>query len=418
MEDLYLGAWNLLPNSDDPYYRGPRLSIEVSLRLDTDFGVGRNESSSTADLYYVPGLMPMQVEAMIAYVDARGLWSDTLDVRAGRQVRVDTLGFFAFDGVETRFHFPGGIGFDTYFGYEVRGGQALGYNQLELDGTDNGGRHGMESDRYPDRTEPSPRPAIGIVLSLNPWSWLDAGVSFRAVGLSMPLADERVGGRIGLGGEPVRAEGRVVWSPLVDTLSEADAELAVTPWDPVVFSVDYHYFKPVFEGDSIFNVFDLSSQNDLGGRIAVRMSERLTSAVWGFTRLADGSAGLDGESSDSLVSGAGGGLGGNYRTPVRELSARVSLLQEWGESRIGGEIGGGQAVLTGNRLWLRIRCSVWHIDDSFSEYLSGNLAGYILSARLRLSKGAHLLGEFEHYVGSGRDQRFTALALLQLDLWR
>ena len=127
---------------------------------------------------------------------------------------------------------------------------------------------------------------------------------------------------------------------------------------------------------------------------------------------------MDGESEDSAVAGAGGGLGGNYRTANRELSLRVSLLREWGESRYGGEIGGGQAVLPGRRLWLRIRCSVWHIDDAFSEYLSGNLGGYVLSARFRIADGAHVLGEFEHYLGSDRGQRFYALALLQLDLWR
>ncbi|MCP4599607.1 MAG: hypothetical protein GY847_03550 [Proteobacteria bacterium] len=418
VEDLRLGAWNLIPGSDQPYYRGPRLSIELALLLDTDFAVGTKESSSSSELNYVPGLTPIQMDITQAHLHARGLWNDTLDVRAGRQIRMDTLGFFAFDGVETRLHLPIGLGLDTYLGYEVRGGQILGYDALELDGTDNGGRHDMEADRYPDRTEPASRLAIGTELSFSPWHWFDTAVSFRAVGLSEPLADEQIGGRFGLGDKPVRADGRIIWSPLADLVSEVDAEIAVTPWNPIVVSIDYHLFRPVFEGDSIFNVFDLSSQNDLGGRVDVRFNQKLIGAVWGFIRLADQSAGIDGEASDALAAGAGGGLGANYRTPVRELSARVSLHTEWGESRIGGEIGGGQALFPGQRLWLRFRSSVWYIEDAFSEFLSGNLAGYVLSANFRIADGAHLLGEFEHYVGSGQDQRFIALALLQLDLWR
>ncbi len=418
IEDLHLGAWNLLPGSGDPYYRGPRLSIEIGLRLDTDFGVGKYESSPSSDLYYIPGLTPIQVDAMIAHLDARGLWNDTLDVRAGRQIRVDTLSFFAFDGVEARLHLPIGINLDTYLGYEVRGGQILGYDALELDGTDSGGRHGMESDRYPDRKEPKSRLAMGTELAVSPWRWLDTAVSFRAVGLGQPVADTRLGGRVFAGGEPVRGDVRLVWSPLVDIISEIDSEIAVTPWHPLVISIDYHLYRPLFESDSIFNVFDLSPQNDLGGRVEVRINDSLASAVWGFARLADGSAGLDGEADKALVAGVGGGFGGNYRTPTKEISARVSLLREWGESRIGGEIGGRKAVFSDRRLWLGVRCSMWHIDDAFSEYLSGNLGGYVFSARFRIADGAHLLGEFEHYLGTDRGQRFYALALLQLDLWR
>jgi hypothetical protein len=418
VEDLYLGAWNLLPGSGDPYYRGPRFSLEVSLRLDTDFGVGRYESRPSSESSFAPGVTPVQMDAVIAYMDARGLWRGALDLRAGRQIRLDTLGFFAFDGFETRLHVPIGAELDTYFGYEVRGGQVLGYDSFELDGTDSGGRHGMEEDRYPDRTEPKPRLAIGAELSVNPWSWLDAAVGFRAVGLSQPLADERVGGRMTLGAKPVWADAGIVWSPLVRRMNEVNARLTAAPWDRVALALDYNLYRPVFEGDSIFNVFDLSDQNDVCGRVDVRFDERISSAAWGCARLADESAGLSGDASDEMVAGAVGGVGGNYRTPLNELSARFSMVQEWGENRVGGEIGMGRGFFRGQRLWLRLRFSVWHIDDMFSEYFSGNLGGYVVSARFRIADGAYLLGEFEHYAGNERDQRFFVLALLQLDLWR
>ncbi|MDJ0764215.1 MAG: hypothetical protein QNJ97_14630 [Myxococcota bacterium] len=418
VEDLHLAAWHLVPGSADPYYRGPRLSIDLAMRLNTDFGIGKKESRPSQILHYVPGLTPVDVEMLVANLNIQGLWRDTLDLRLGRQIRIDTLGFTAFDGVEARFRLPLGIDVDTYVGYEVRGGHTLGFDALELDGTDTGGRHEMEADRYPDRTDPKPRLVIGAEVSFHPWSWLDAAIDYRAFDLLDTVSDERIGGRLGVGTDSIRIDARAVGSTLLMALSEVDAEFAFTPFSAVGFFIDYHLYRPVFEADSIFNVFDLAAQNDLGSRVELRLTEQLSTAVWAFVRLSDNSAGIDGNASDALLSGAGGGIGGRYKTGTRELSARVSILQEWGERRIGGEIGMGRGFFRSQRLWLRFRGSVWHIDDAFSELLAGNLAGYVFSARLRISEGAHLLGEFEHYVGSERDQRFVALMLLQLDLWR
>ncbi len=418
VEDLNLAAWNLMPGSEDPYYKGPRLYIDVALRLDTDLGVTRDESTASDAHGYVAGLSPVNLEAMVANVNIVGLWNNALDIRFGRQIRIDTLGFFAFDGLETRLHLPMGIGMDVFAGYEVRGGHALGFDTLELDGTDSGGRHDMEPGLYPDRTEPVARLAVGTELSISPWRWLDAGVNFRAVGLTGPIADERLGGRVSIGAEPVHGEARAVWCPVVGDMCEVDAEVAARIFKPVTVYLEYHLFRPVFEADSIFNVFDFARQNDVGGRVQVRLGKNFSSAAWGFARLSDGSAGLGGEQDDSLVSGAGGGLGANYRTSVFELSARGSAVKEWGEQQVGAEVGIGRGFFRGERLWLRARGSVWHIDDQFSERLSGNVAGYVLSTRFRLSHRAHVLGEFEQYAGGGRDARYRLLALLQLDLWR
>jgi len=430
VEDLHLAAWNLLADEADPYYQGPRLSIELGLRLDTDFAVGPGERDPDDHAAYVPGVKPLQADVMFAYLDARGFWDGSLDVRAGRQIRLDTLGYFAFDGAELVLYLPIGLSLSTFLGYEVRGGDLLGYDQLELDGVDSGGRDDeLDADRYGDRVDPEPRLAVGTELSLTPVSWIDAGFSVRAVGLSQPLADQRLGGRLALGTRPVRAFGRVVWSPMLDRrddlgeafveqtlVSEADAELEVTPHDVISVLAEYHLYRPTFEADSIFNVFNLTPQNDLGGRVVTRFGAFGVSA-WGFTRLADGSAGLAGDESDSWVSGAGGGLGGNYRTATNRLSARLSGLREWGETRVGVELGGGHGFLQ-NRLWAGLRGSYWHIADGFSEQLSGDVVGYVATARFRITEGAEVLGEFENYFGGGREPRFVALGILQLELWR
>jgi len=430
VEDLHLAAWNLLTDEADPYYQGPRLSIELGLRLDTDFAVGPDERNPDAHTAYVPGLRPMQMDVMFAYVDARGFWDGSLDARAGRQIRLDTLGYFAFDGIELVVYMPIGLSVSTFFGYEVRGGDMLGYDQLELDGVDTGGRDdALDADRLGDREDPEPRLAVGTEISIAPIRWFDLGFSVRAVGLSQPLADQRLGGRLTLGARPVRAFGRVVWSPMLDRqddlgqafveqtlVSEADAELEVTPHDVISVVAEYHLYRPTFEADSIFNVFNLTPQNDLGGRVATRFGP-FGATAWGFARLADESAGLAGDETDSWLSGAGGGLGSIYRTTSNRLAARVSGLQEWGETRIGVDIGGGHGFLNG-RLWTGLRGSYWHIADGFSEQLSGDVIGYVASARFRLTEGAEVIGEFENHYGGGREPRFVVLGILQLELWR
>jgi len=430
VEDLHLAAWNLLPGSDDPYYEGPRLSIELAVRMDTDFAVGATESDPDIERSYVPGLTPLRVAVMLGFAEARGLWGGSLDLRGGRQVRFDTIGLLGLDGIEARVHLPDGLLIAVYWGYEIRGGDLLGYDQLELDGVDSGGRHDMAADRYADRVDPEPRMVVGAEASWIPRRWLDVGAVFRSVGLSEPLADQRFGGRVGLGDRPIRGEARVVWSPMLDrrddageafaegtVVREADVDLSVAPHEAVDVRAEYRLYRPTFEADSIFNVFDLAPQNDLGLRVAARFGGSVSTAAWGFARLADGSGGLSGRDDASWLSGVGGGLGGNYWASSQRLSARVSWVREWGEDRVGAEIGGAQGFLS-ERLWVGLRASCWHIDDHFSERLSGNVIGYVLSVRFRVAQGARVLGELENYWGAGRVPRFVVMAMLQLDLWR
>ena len=292
------------------------------------------------------------------------------------------------------------------------------------------GRHGLEAERYPSRIDPEPRLAFGTEVGFSPRRWLDAAAAVRVVGLSQEVADQRIGGRIDAGRGPVRAHLRMVWSPLLDrqddfdeaaaegtAVSEADAELSITPVDPLTVTAEYHLYRPIFEADSIFNVFDLTPRRDVGGRLNVAVTRTASLAAWGFARLADESAGVGGGAQDELLAGAGGGVGATHRTVRRTASVRVTGAREWGEDRVGVEIGGGHGFLD-NRLWIALRGTYWRIDDGESSLFTGDILGYMASLRIRLLEGAHVGAEFENYYGGGLGPRFVALGLLQLDLWR
>jgi hypothetical protein len=295
---------------------------------------------------------------------------------------------------------------------------------------DRGSRDELTADQYPDRVEPRRRLSVGSELSWIPIRWIDAGFAVRSVGLSQPTAEQKLGARLALGGDPVRAYGRVVWNPMLDRrddlgaafeegtlVTEADAELAWAAIDALIVSAEYHLYRPTFEADSIFNVFDLTPQNDLGPRVRLRFGSNITAAGWAYARLAEESGGLTGDDEGTRLSGIVGGVGCNYRTGRARVSGRFSGGREWGEQRIGLDLGGGYGFFA-DRLWLGLRGSYWHVEDDFSERLSGDILGYVASARFTVAEGARVVGEFENYYGGGRDPRFVALALLQLDFWR
>lgn len=418
VEDLGLSIWNLVPGADDPYYQGPRLSLRFDFRLNTDAGITGDEVRPSVEEAYVPGAKPLLMQLMHARLDIENLWKGRLDIGVGRLVRVDSLGLFALDGAESVLSLPAGVELATYLGLEVRGGQILGYDALELDGTDNGGRDDLLNGLYSDRSDPEPRLAMGAELSAAPWTFIDAAVGFRAVGLGDTLADERIGASLIVGHRPLRAEVDGVYSVLLLAPESLTARLVASFGNVVTASAGYEYWKPLFEADSIFNMFDLDPRNDLVLRVSARLSEELSAAVWGNGRLAKGSAGVDGEASDSPLLGLGGGLGIDHRAVSRHLALRLSTRREWGEQRSSAEIGGEQRLLSSGRAWISLRTSVWRVDDDFYHGPAETFGGYVASLRYSFARGATVLAELEHYVGAGIGSRVTGLGLLRLDLWQ
>lgn len=418
VQDLGLSVWNLLPGSDHPYHQGPRLSFELDFRLNTDVGISGDEVRPSVENAYVPGAQPLRMQLMLGRLLIEDLWDGRLDVHLGRLLRIDSLGLLALDGAETVLSLPGNLELSTYLGWEVRGGHLFGYDALELDGTDSGGRNDLASGTYPDRSDPVSRLAMGAELFASFFSFADLSIGFRSIGLGSSLADQRVGGALILGRQPLRAELDAVYSLLMLEPESLGARLVASLGRHMTASLGYELWNPIFEADSIFNMFALDSRNDLVVRIEARLTEVLSAALWGNGRLAQDSPGVDGEKSDSPLLGLGGGAGLNHRTPSRHLAIRVTTMREWGEQRSSGEIGGEQRLLPSGRAWLGLRTSVWRIDDDFHPRPAVTLGGYVASLRFAFARGAQVLLELEHYVGGGAASRLTGLGLLRLDLWR
>ena len=76
-----------------------------------------------------------QLDLMYAYVAFEGLADGAVDVRVGRQVELDQLDAWAYDGARVRIHAPGPVAVEVAGGVRVRDASPMGPSVYELDGT-------------------------------------------------------------------------------------------------------------------------------------------------------------------------------------------------------------------------------------------------------------------------------------------
>ncbi|MBN2525630.1 MAG: hypothetical protein JXR76_04490 [Deltaproteobacteria bacterium] len=428
MQDLYLGAWNILPGSDALDYKGPRLSLEVDLRIGGDYGVSNSEMDAQRMDRFVPGLEAMVVEAVFAYVNLQGLAGDHLDLSAGRRIRSDVIGYAAYDGADVTVYGPLGMRVDGFFGYEVKNSKPFGYDNLALDGTDNVGRDELEDAYFNSLVEPEATMVFGTELSMAPTAWLEGAVAYRQAGHGHKLQQRTIAGRMALGNERVRTFARVVMNPLLDRydriggalregtlVSEATLEAGAALFTHGWMSVAYELYRPVFALDSIFNLFGQLGRRDVVLRYAHRPSSRMQWALWSNVRFVDDNAVGDDAEQERLLIGGGGGAGWNYGVWSRRVSSRVNVDNELGATRLGVEQELGHRFFD-DHLWLSVRGSLWYMRDKMYD-TKKTIGGYVVSANYQFNEKARTLLEFENYYGSDIP-RFVVTALFQLDVWR
>jgi hypothetical protein len=121
---------------------GPTISFSSYLRVDHDFGDWTQGLVLTGGRFIdatdaVPELRAssLDLDLLYAYLDVRGLVDGAVDVRIGRQLKVDALDWFAMDGVTARVATPFHVAIEAFGGARVRDASPLGSYQVELDGT-------------------------------------------------------------------------------------------------------------------------------------------------------------------------------------------------------------------------------------------------------------------------------------------
>lgn len=448
-----------------PHRRGPTVSFSSYLRLDHDFGdwtMGELErDGDTVDaIDGIPELASssLALDLLYAYVAIEDLAGGVVDLEIGRQVRMDLLDSWAYDGVTAEVHTPWHLGIEVAGGLRLLDSSPLAPSAYELDGTSGadcreyvegeGGAAGSwqiidrsrvpgtspftaDLDYCPQREQLMP--TIGVAVVTEGIRSVHARLSYRrsasrTVGLigeedrldtpdeglyPEPLApkwgidEERVA--LVVHGAIDARDGRILvtpfagarWSLLHGLADELVAGTRVKLGDHAL-EPEVSRSVPTFDGDSIFNVFAIEPSTD--ARLGYSWAPRHGALrAHGGTWLRRYDLGDDAEV-------AGGATAGG-RWTGRALAVRLDALLDGGW---GGRRAGGSAGLTWQaRRWARYaaRASLLHLDDETERAVYGALQ---LGASWQVVDGAafHVFTE----TTTSRNTPFQVRVLGMLDL--
>jgi hypothetical protein len=454
---LGVGAYNIFDAPlGDP--NAPQIDFRARLRYDADYGVSSGESTlppassscpTSAGPYgcYVPGVAENGVDLMYAYLEGRRLFKGLLGFKLGRQYQTDVLGWWSFDGGEVSVTTPAYVKAEVYGGLEQRGGMPLSTSRFEAEGVWRGDRNNFSGSAYPSFQPAAIAPAIGAALETTGVTWIHGRLSYRRVyntgssnvtefasGLYTPAAytgmrtsSDRLGYAVdtsfsGIGG----AKGGIIYDFYRAEITSAYANLDAYLGSKVTLGVDYDYYVPSFDADSIWNFFAGEPHNDFGLRGNVDVDKHLSIAANGHARMftvqtaefTGGSPSVGMGTAYFPTNGHPFDEGGDVSARWRRGETRFGLN---GRGDFGGEgdrVGGDASAqhVFESRYVLAGRVGVWSWDDKLQPDRSTTSVQGVLTLGYRFmprSQGS-VEGECDdnHLVGV----RFRVLLLLSLGL--
>lgn len=444
---LGVGAYDLwVP---DPSRRGgPELSFRARMRYDADYGADAAETEVTNFGRLVPGFQRGPVDLMYGYVEGRRFAGGWLGFKLGRQYTNDMLGWWSFDGGLVRVTTPFYAAVEAYGGIEQRGGLPLSLPRYERDGIWRGDRSDYDAQVWRSFEQNRVAPAFGATAETVGLPWVHAKVAYRRVENtggsevsffdSATVAPTRVGGtrvsseRLGVAadgtlGDLAGAKAGLSYDMYMRRLATAFASVDVFATKRVIASVDYDYYQPSFDADSIWNWFLAAPMNDLGARGSVEATDRLSLSAGGHARIFKNqteSAGTQSASlqidpsaayypSSALTFAGGGDLTARYKWGEGMVGARGAADFGSGAQRAGGDVYGERVLET--RYVFNARAGLWEWDDKLRpgrdavgfNYVAG--VGYVL-----VPKTSRVLFEWDHAMNRISGQRFRMMLWLTL----
>ncbi len=423
---------------DNPLVSKVSLAFHARLRLDGDYGVLDSERDPASTGNYVPGLFAAPVDLSYGYFEARGLLSNNVSTRIGRQIVFDELGFWSYDGLLVAFSPAGLFELSAYAGYEQRGGVPfLSTSRYEADGVYRGDRAGMAANLWPsylNSTEPAP--AWGATLALKAFPWLRARADYRRVTqhdtvVTVPFADasgrvetfsgsrvssERIGVAVGA---DIAAKGSVDAAWVYDLYRRVNQEHRLYAThrasSRLRLTAGYQYRLPVFDADSIFNWFGAKGSILAQSSATLRMTDRVSVTVSGGARWLG--VGPSQWLHDALGRGPDGGLDwlgridSTYLSPTNGLGAGTAVESGDAGDRISSDLWYRQ------RFWARRLESNFRVGAGRWQHplmTERGQSSFMYVAGIRLYPGGRpeLGAEWEHVMMERAAHRFRIIATL------
>jgi hypothetical protein len=443
---LGISGYDLL--KPDPENRGgPELTFRARLRYDADYGANGEEVDNTNAQFFVPGFSRGPVDLMYAYVEGRRFLHGTLGFKVGRQYQTDALGWWSFDGADVKVVTPFFVAIEGYSGLEQRGGLPLSTPRFEADGVWRGNRSGFDQQGqalYPQFLDADVAPAFGVALESAGPTWLHGRLVYRRVyntgsvaasdfasGLFAPttfsgtrISSDRLGYAADIDlGKAAGIKGGFVYDFYDDRVTSIYGSFDAYVAKPLTLSLDYDYYAPVFDADSIWNFFAGDPLNDLGVRASLTANDHLSISAGAQARIYTVQTSSDNptNSSPNITAAPnanyypsnghpfdeGGNLAARYKWGDGNVSVRGAADSGDTGERVGGDVS-GERVLE-SRYVFRGRLGVWQWDDKLRPDRDATDFGYVLGVGYRFAPRCQAVFEWQHDINRLVGQRFRTL---------
>lgn len=294
---LGASAYNLLDKPANPM--APTLTFRARLRYDADYGGNSEETAPNRLDRLVPGFSRGPVDLMYGYIEGRRFINGLLNFKLGRQYVTDALGWWSFDGGHVQIVTPYYVAVEAYGGLEQRGGLPFSTPRYEREGVWRGDRTDYDASAYPSFQPNNLSPAVGVAVESTGLTWLHGRATYRRVyntgasnasqfanGVRAPvgydgtrISQERIGYAVdGVLPELGGIKAGFAYDLYVKTMANIFASVDWYTSKKVTLSLDYDFYRPTFDADSIWNFFMAMPMNDLAFRASWDPNARLSVA--------------------------------------------------------------------------------------------------------------------------------------------
>lgn len=404
--------------------RGVVWSVRARLRVDSDFGTAcdpttdrcLDELNRSRAAEFAPLFARRTLDLPFAYLEGAGFLGGSTDLRVGRQLVTDPLGFFLFDGARARVRVASLAVLEAYGGLETRTGFPLSNGRYEREGIQRADRTGWDpslASRVQDRATAG---ALAFALETAGAGRVFARATWRRVWGADGVAEEK----LGLVADVDVARGWRAYAEAVHSLPQQMLASAVlgAAWSGErggAFGVELSRWRPTFDLTSIWASFwtDPTDEARVRAEVPLGRGWSLLAALHGRRyALSEGAPSPDSEALPDAWSG-GGDAGLLLRRGRYDGAARVHAE--------GGELGARGGVDVTARTWLRWQVlrldagvSAWVVDDRLRPDRSVASLGLVAGALVRLGRVADVQLSLEDDVNRIVGHRLRAVMLVTL----
>lgn len=401
-QSLRVNLFNIAPEN--------KLYFVSHLRLDANAAL---TDAETAQIGAITEYQRATVSLLVGYLAGRNLWK-RVDFGLGRQLSIDALDYFVYDGLRLAVNTPWYFGVEALAGFQVRGTSALGFSAFQPWGP-------HEAD------DTGAAPVFGVAVYARDVHFggfrTEGRAAWRRV-FNGAIVEERVGAHVEqMLAHLVTVNLGATYNLVFDGFDEVTAGARVRLFDRrLQVAAEYFRATPRFDADSIWNVFSTYASDDVRAKVTFEISESLEVFARALVRFFSNRVFPTDAVQDAMVSDRGGAIGARYlsRTTGRlalECGGEASFQAGWGGDRIATD---AYAIVSAwqRRILVQSRFTFVNLADDIGPRRTGNYVGFVLGATYRILRGTSLGVLTETLVNDTRNLfRFYVALESSLTFW-